>query len=142
MLATFIGGERSCPSVASVVVARSCLSKLMSSPFSFNAILADCQHQTVQLGCEQTANDQLVSLQAIYDLTVPGQTTDKCMIAKVKFASQGERFVDVTSLLFKPENKLPSFCHTLPSVRIRTLPLPLDDQTLTRSHVWHKYALG
>jgi len=134
-LATFVGGERSCPSVASEVQMRSCISKLASEPFSTNAILASCEREAARLGCKKTAGDLLVSVQAIYDITVPGQKPDECMIAKVGLGSQDERFVDMASLLFAPDVKPFGTCYTTPSVRIRTLAPPLGDRLLTRRRI-------
>lgn len=125
-LATFISGERSCPSVGSEVLARSCPSKLLSAPASTNAILANCKREAAKLGCMETAGDQLVSVRAIYDITVSGQKPDECMIAKVKLENQSDRFVDIRSLEFPVGPKPHEGCYSVPPVRIRISEPPVE----------------
>ncbi len=132
--ATFASGERSCPSVSDVVSLRSCLSRLMSAPFSTGAILANCERDAAKLGCRKSPENQLVSVQTIYDLTVSGQKTDECMIAKIRFGDD-DRYVDMASLLFRSDLKLPGLCRTRPSVRVRTMRMPPDDRLLTRTFI-------
>jgi hypothetical protein len=132
--ATFVSSERSCPSVSNVVSIRSCLSRLMSAPFSTGAILANCERDAAKLGCRKSPENQLVSVQTIYDLTVSGQKTDECMIAKVRFGGDDDRYVDMAALLFRSDLKLPGLCRTRPSVRVRTMRMP-DDRLLPRTFI-------
>lgn len=131
-LATFISGERSCPSVGTEVLVRSCLSRLLSAPASSNAILADCRNEAARLGCKEAAGDQLVFVRAIYDITVSGQKPDECMIAKIKLENQSDRFVDIRSLEFRAGPKPKEGCYSIPSVRVR-LSEPPAERLLTET---------
>lgn len=118
-VAMLSSGERLCPSVRTEVLARSCPSKLLSAPTSANAILANCKREAAKLGCKDTAGDQLVSVRAIYDITVSGQYPDQCMIAKISLGSQNDRYVDIRSLDFRADPKPGEGCYSIPPVRVR-----------------------
>ncbi len=119
--ATLVRGESSCASAGGEVLVRNCLTKLVSRPSSTDSILANCNRQADKLGCTTARDDELVSVRAIYDVTVSGQPKNECVIARIRLTSQRERYVDMASLLFRPGLGRLGACYTTPSVRIRIL---------------------
>jgi len=118
-VATLMRGESSCPSAGGEVIIRNCLTKLISTPSSTDSIIANCSRQAGQLGCTAAADDELVSVRAIYDITISGQPRNECVIARVVLGNQKQRYVDMASLLFRPGLTRLGSCYTTPSVRMR-----------------------